>query len=156
MKNYLFISFVVIGILSCQKNDEENNHTKDLWDEISETEYYENEILQNAYLDFYGKWDIKKIAGGYSGLGYEENFDYLEVRNFGIYGFIRNDSLLEYGRIEIKEQSEDKLWIILHRDDNSSYFFPEYELFVELPEEDSLNIFSAAMDGYNYYFNRIK
>ncbi|MBI9068383.1 MAG: hypothetical protein JEZ09_13900 [Salinivirgaceae bacterium] len=158
-KNYFLIGFVlVLGLVACEKdNDDDNNkESSDLWSGILDTKYYNEEILHNIYLDFYGQWGIEKIDGGYSGMGYTPDFDYLEIKNYGIYGFVRNDSLLEYGKIEIMEQNSEKLWIKLQRDENSDFFFNEIELNVELPEKDSMNLFSLAMDGFNYYFNKME
>lgn len=162
MKKYLLFSLVVIGLISCQKDEDKDKdeneiiEAKNLWGGISETEYYENEILDNNNIDLYGKWKMEKTDGGLSGMGYEIDFELLEFRKYGLYGIIRNDSLIEYGKIEVKEQSEEKLWVLLHRNENSVYIFPEYEIYLELPKEDSLNILSASIDGYNHYFSRIE
>ena len=53
------------------------------------------------------------IIGGYSGTGYTADFDQLVIEGFGIFKFYRNDSLLVYGKIEIKEQHDSILRISL-------------------------------------------
>ncbi len=158
LANHFMIScLLILGLVACEKDEDEiNNDPSDLWSGIVETQYYNEEILQNTYLDFYGQWDIERISGGFTGTGYAPDFDYLEIRNYGIYGFVRNDSLLEYGQVVIKEQNLENLWITLQRDDNSDFFFNEFEFFVELPKKDSMNLISSAFDGYNYYFNRME
>lgn len=57
MKKYLLFSLVVIGLISCQKDEDKDKdeneiiEAKNLWGGISETEYYENEILDNNNID---------------------------------------------------------------------------------------------------------
>lgn len=154
MKNLLYSALIFISLVSCEKKEEKVTVQTSLWEGINETQYYNQEIFSDAYLDLYGLWSIKKIDGGFIGTGYEPNFDFLEIRKYGIYGFIRNDRLLEFGKIEILNQTHENLQIELQKDLNAVHFFNEQQLSVIFFTQDSLLLTSAYMDGYNYYFKK--
>lgn len=87
---------IVLGFVSCDKDDDESNS---FLSDFDKNMYYDSEIFNEQYISLYGQWEIDRIDGGLSGHGYEPNFDFLEIKKYGTYGFIRNDSLLEYGKI---------------------------------------------------------
>ncbi len=76
--------FLVSTLLSC---DKETIETKSALSEIEGTTYFDSEIFSADYLKIYGKWRIFDISGGYVGAGYDLNFDYLEIKKYGIYSF---------------------------------------------------------------------
>jgi len=137
-------------ILSCEKDTGIN------LSEIREDNYYESEIFDNLYLDIYGKWKLYGVSGGIHGGGHDLNFDYFEVHKFGIYGFIKNGRVLEYGRIEIDEQNSEDLLITFKPDDKSQVLMYDAEKNVSLPGNDTLTLNSPCCDRYNYHMARIK
>ena len=150
IKTISILSLIIwIGIFSCEKN------TDFKLDEFQEDEYYESEIFDDLNLDIYGKWKLYGVSGGIQGGDHELNFDYFEVKKFGIYGFIRNGRLLEFGRIEIDEQSIEGLSITFRPDYNSEVFMYDSEKYVNLVGNDTLNLNSPCCDRYNYHFKRI-
>jgi len=89
------IGILLFGLLSCEKESNVRFHL----DSIDSHKYYSEEIIPTDYQKIYGKWRLYKVSGGFHGTGYEPDYDYLEIKNFGIYGLVRNDSLFEYGKI---------------------------------------------------------
>jgi hypothetical protein len=156
MKNYrLTIAvFMLISMLSsCNKDTIET--TSPLQDSET-TKYFDSEIFVDSYLNIYGKWKLFDISGGLSGDGYDLNFDYLEIKGYGIYGFVRNDSLLEYGKISPAPQTANDLtlMVVFEKDENSDTFFTDREKYVVFDGNDTLNLNSPCCDRYNYHFKR--
>ncbi|KPK87795.1 MAG: hypothetical protein AMS27_01305 [Bacteroides sp. SM23_62_1] len=152
---YGLIIIIVCHLLSgCEKGDDK---IKFFLDDFTIDKYYTDEILDDQYLDFYGKWELNSISGGFFGIGYQPNFNFLEIKEFGIYGFIRNDTLLEYGKIEIDEQNNIFLKIRFLPDNTvENIFFYDNEKYVELVKMDTLNLSSPCCDRYDYHFVRVK
>ena len=119
---------------------------------------YDSEIFSQNDLKIYGKWKLFDISGGLHGSGYDLNFDFLEIKEYGIYGFVRNDSLLEYGKImpALQTANEIRLKVDLEEDVNSKIFLADKEKYVEFIGNDTLNLNAPCCDRYNYHFERIK
>jgi len=152
------ITFVLLlGLLmSCERD-----YRKFHMDSIKSDKYYSNEIIPTEFQNIYGKWKLYKISGGFSGAGYEPDYDYLEIKRVGIYGLIRSNHLFEYGKIELYKFDNDTpgfLQIRLIPDPyveiNSSMFPPEK--YLELRGKDTLNLYSPCCDMYNYHYKRVK
>jgi hypothetical protein len=156
----LTVSFACLIYMSCEKS---NNDViiKSYLDSIDTEKYYVNEIIPDSYQNIYGTWKLFAVSGGYSGTGHEVNFDYLEIKSIGIYGLVRNDSLFEYGKIELDTfdaHFTDMLQIKLMPDFYTGlnpYMHPN-EKYVNLPQSDSLDLFSPCCDMFNYHFRREK
>lgn len=140
------------GFLSCEKNSENIDY---LLDKLPADKYYASEIFDGSNLDIYGKWRLFNVSGGIHGGGHELSFDYLEVHKYGIYGFIRNGRILEFGKINIEEQGSEGLLITFKPDDDSEVFMYDSEKIVNLSGNDTLNLDSPCCDRYNYHFTRI-
>ena len=154
INSILILSMILfVGIFSCEKKSSEID---DLLDKLPGNKYYESEIFNELNLDIYGKWKLYSVSGGIHGGGHELNFDYLEVHKFGIYGFIRNGSILEFGKINIDEQGSEELLITFKPDDNSEVFMYDSEKYVNFFGNDTLSLDSPCCDRYNYHFKRIK
>jgi hypothetical protein len=133
----------------------ESRHLRDVYlDSIPADNYYASEIFDSPWTDIYGTWYLYGISGGIHGGGHELNFDYLEIKHFGIYGYIRNDSVLEYGRVSIQEQTTEALLVTLLPDENSEQFLWDNEKYVHFGGPDSLNLASPCCDRYNYHYSR--
>jgi hypothetical protein len=155
----LSICILVFGLfLSCEKGDTDNpSHL----DSIGSTKYYPAEMIPSNYQKIYGKWYLFRISGGFSGGGYTPDYDFLEIRNFGIYGLVRNDSLIEYGKIEIDPSDihpMDYLKIRLVADYHKGLnpMMDPPEKYVQLNGADTLNLISPCCDMYNYHFKRVR
>lgn len=156
MKN--LITLVALGaftwlLFSCDENSDNNSSE---FDEIDKTIYFDEEIFSDDYLNIYGKWKVYNISGGFDGDGYDLNFDYLFIKEYGIYGFIRNDSLIEFGKIAPEAQLAESIQLLtnLEKDENSDSFFSDGEKYVVFSGSDTLNLNSPCCDRYNYHFVR--
>ena len=124
---------------------------------LGTTKYFESEIFSVNDQNIYGKWRIESISGGFSGQGYEPDFDYLMIKKYGIYAFIRSGKVLEFGKIVIAqwEEGETMLKINLVKDSKSDSFFSDREKYVEFSGDDIMNLISPPADRYNYHFERV-
>ncbi len=147
----LLILIACIGLLSCEKDDD---IVYDAIDELAEKYYYESEIFDDPYLDIYGQWKCYDISGGWTDQGYEVDFDLLKIKRFGIYGFLRNDSILEYGYIRIDTLINTNLIISFVPDENSDLYLPDPEKWVHFFGEDTLFLPSPCCDRYDFHFVR--
>ncbi|MEE8341591.1 MAG: hypothetical protein V3R52_05800 [Candidatus Neomarinimicrobiota bacterium] len=149
MKIYIIIiTIFCLGILGCEDNN------VNLLDDISKTEYYNSEILNGQYLNIYGKWKLIDVSGGITGDGHELNFDFLILKKYGIYGFVENDDIIEFGKIFIDEQTNEILLVTLIPDDNSDAFMLDPKKYITFNGNDSLTLNSPCCDRYNYHFSR--
>lgn len=152
----LIIFAISILISGCEKEDE----TKSFMDSINSDIYYSTEIIPADYQKIYGKWKLYDVSGGIHGKGYELDFDFMEIKGIGIYGFIRNNNLFEYGKIESETFDKNtqgflQINIIPELLKEQRPYMPP-QVYIELLETDSLNIFSPCCDMYNYHFKRVK
>jgi len=157
MKRIVFSLIIIVTVLtSCEKKDDLESYLNSYDDKM----YYQNEILPKSYTKLYGLWKINDISGGFVGTGYEPNFDYIEFKKFGIYGIIKDGSVVEYGKIEITPTLHndpiDMLKIRIVPEEKNIDFSFNYEIkFIDLNEEDKLNLISPCCDLYNYHFERM-
>lgn len=154
------VIFFLFGLLvslfySCE---DDNMETKSALSGIEAETYFDSEIFSTNNLKIYGKWKLFKISGGFHGGGYDMNFDYLEIKEYGIYGFVRNDSLLEYGKIApaLQMANEIGLRVDMVEDVNSKTFLTDKVKYVEFYGNDTLNLLAPCCDRYNYHFSRVK
>jgi len=152
---FIFVGFLFSTLISCEK---ETIETKSILSEIERKTYYDSEIFSTNYLRIYGKWKLFDISGGFTGYGYKKNFDYLEIKGYGIYGFIRNDTLLEYGKIVpvIPTYNGIVLSVSFEEDMNSMFFIHDKEKTVYFQGNDTMSLNAPCCDRYNYHFERVK
>ncbi len=122
---------------------------------IETDRYYQEEIFNPDNLRLYGIWKLYAVSGGIHGGGHELNFDYLEVKKYGIYGYIKDDNILEYGRILIDEQTDESLLVRLQPDAQSGQFMTDNEKYVQFYGNDTLYLASPCCDRYVYHYSRI-
>ena len=79
---------------ACKKEEFKSTYL----DSLSSDKYFNNEVLTGDSQNLYGLWKAYSVFGGWSGYS-KPDFDYMEIKPYGIYGIIKNDSLLEYGKI---------------------------------------------------------
>lgn len=133
MKTF-YVLILVVFLISCT-ND--SLRTSDLRidtlsniDSISTTKYYQNEIFSDGNLKFYGQWQFLYIyadAGIIMGPGkINPTYDYLEIKKYGIYGKVKDNKLIETGKIEIITQDISQFEIKLKPDDKDSVTYSKW------------------------------
>lgn len=153
----LFCLFVILFVAGCEKDKAPDPQDQDGqgFDIVLDKDlYYSQEIFQDAYLGIYDNWRLDGIIGGYSGIGYEADFDHLVIEGFGIFKFYRNDSLLIYGKIVIKEQNDSILRISFVQGSafcNMNFFdMDKYVWF----RDSSMILRAPCCDRFSYCFTK--
>ncbi len=158
--NRVLKSFTLILFLGLLPSCERENGKFHL-DSIKSDKYYSKEIIPTDFLNIYGKWKLYDISCGFSGSGYEPDYDYLKIKSIGIYGLVRNNQLFEYGKIELYTFDNNTLGFLQIRlipdslVGKKSNMYP-HEKYIELRGNDLLNLFSPCCDLYNYHYKRVK
>lgn len=149
MKNsiYLFIFLAGLLLTACESDCM-------IPDDLADKEYYNNEIFDASWIDIYGNWELNEVTGGIHGAGHELNFDLLQIRKFGVYTFIQDGNVLEYGKIVIDEQTNDYLKITFSPDEDPEVFFFDSEKEIIFQGKDILILQSPCCDRYNYLLDR--
>lgn len=154
----LFTTFLtmMLFIVSCDKDTEKPTS---YLDQIESSKYHDSEIFAAQDVRIYGKWKLFNISGGISGVGHDLNFEFLEIKEYGIYGFVNHGRLLEFGNIVIESQTANGIFtkISFQKDlESSSYFLEDRIKYIEFRGQDTLYLNSPCCDRYNYYFIRVK
>jgi hypothetical protein len=153
---YTIIVVILAGLVAaCEKE------TIDIPGEFAElhpNQYFDIEIFTGHDSTIYGTWKIFDISGGFHGGGCDVNFNYLLIKKIGIYGFLRNDSLMEYGRIVPVAQFpvQPSLLVNFEKDEHSDSFFTDSEKYVHYTGNDTLHLSSPCCDRFNYHFERVE
>ncbi len=146
---------ILFLLLSCNKEPLKN--TVSLIDGISDTRYYNSEIFTPGNLRLYGHWQFLYIyadvgiAGGPGKIN--PNYDFLEIKKYGIYGKVKVNQLFETGKIKIVAQDNAQLEIMLIPDGkdsltNRSWYYITYA-------NDSI-IMTDASVGCGVLFNAFR
>jgi hypothetical protein len=153
---YILILLILTSLFTAC--NEEPIEIPKVLDEVPTTTYFDAEIFAEQDLKIYGTWKLFDISGGIHGSGYEPNFDYLVIKRIGIYGFVRNDSLLEFGKIVPAQWNtfDLRLKVYFEKDEQSDSFFTDTEKYVQFNGNDTLHLNSPCCDRFNYHFERVE
>jgi hypothetical protein len=128
--------------------------------DIPRDKYYSSEIIPGKYLGFYGKWKSIAITGGFSGGTRQPDFDFLIIQNFGIYSIIKNEKIIESGKIEINtfDTKSELLQVkfIADSSNTSEYLGTFPHRYIEIKQASKLNLISSCCDGFDHQFERMK
>ena len=151
MKKLRWIIFL-LSLFSCSKEPSSTS----LLDTIPIFKYYNNEIFSADNMKLYGKWQFSYIyadAGIIAGPGkIDPNYDFLEIKRYGIYGKIKNNSVIESGKIVITKQGSNQLLLSFEPEDKT---LPVYLYDVTFYPKDSLMMRDASV-GCGVLFNEYK
>lgn len=157
-KNYILIILFLFAATNCQKDDIWKDYST-LLDSISSQKYYPSEILNGNYVAVNGTWKVIGTSGGFAGSGYTPDFNYLIIKPNGIFGIIRNDSLITMGKIVVKNQTDKELYVDLVSDKDPDLvkvgIVHDSEKYIEL-HTDTLYLNAPCCDRFNTHFKRVK
>lgn len=158
LRTLLLIAILFSTAAQCQKESSEMNY-QHLMDSLSPDKYYPTQILNEKNKALYGTWKVIGTSGGIAGTGYTPDFNYLVLRNNGIFGIIRHDSLVTTGKISILNQTEDELRVEFVPETDPSIvkceivWDPEKFLVIH---NDTLDINAPCCDRFNTRLKRVK
>jgi len=152
MKKIAMITLTLISMLGCEKSTDRILVS----DQVSKTQYYDNEIFNEKSQKIYGKWKYLYRYGGIGGIKYEPGYDYLEVVKFGIYGKITDNKIKEIGRLIINKQDNNETIIDFFPDDKYKTDYQLIQKIIIFHGYDTLILADNYYDGYGDYYRRIK
>lgn len=161
MKNIFspLVLCILFFLIACDKEEEEVLLTfEEQFNELSEDLYYDDEILSVQDRPLYSWWEIYHTSGGLAGTGYQKEFDILLLKPNGIFGFVRNDSLITIGKITAERDTmiDDRLSIQFVPDSSRSVAYPNlYGNFVTL-QSDTLHLLSGCCDQFETHLKLIR
>jgi photosystem II stability/assembly factor-like uncharacterized protein len=112
----------------------------------------ERDYFSQDYDGMYGTWIIRNISGGFSGGGMEANFDVMTVSKKMHYSLYREDILISDGRIDIIEQTNEKLRVEFNPSNKKGDQLTGFKN-VNLGQ-DTLWLNDDCCDQYSYFFVR--
>jgi len=130
-------------------------------DGIQASKYYSNDIIPDQFANIYGSWKVTGTSGGFTGAGFKKQFDYHILKKNAIFGIVRNDSLIAYGKLILLPETdmyyqnavyckfdfENPVMVELYADQVK---------YIYLKGKDSLDLIAPCYDLYNNYFIREK
>jgi len=156
--NTILIILSLFAFTSCQKDIIGKNYST-LLDSISSQKYYSTEILSDSHVGINGTWKVIGTSGGIAGTAYIPDFNYLIIKPNGIFGVVRDDSLITTGRILIKSQTDSELMVDLISEVSplkvAIQIIQDPEKFIEL-HNDTLNLIAPCCDRFSTHFKRVK
>lgn len=149
----LVIAFCLITLLTaCEKSKEQIL----IWDQVSKTQYYQNEIFNVNNQKIYGKWQFLYSSGGFSGGRINPDYDYLEVVQYGIYGIINGRSIDQIGKLLVSDQDDQHAWITFLPDAQYKTDFQMVRRQTSFAGNDTLILWDLMYDGYYSFYKRIR
>jgi hypothetical protein len=157
MKTLKLIIILAISVFAASCKTE--NISLKLLDEISQTKYYSSDIILEKFQPIYGVWKVTGTSGGFAGTGYPKDFDYLILKRNGIFGIVRNDSLINFGKLTLLTDNTMKPVLTLFcrfdfEKDTKLELNGDSEKYFELAGNDTLNLIAPCCDRYNIHLVR--
>jgi hypothetical protein len=125
-------------------------------DDIPQTKYYTADIMPDSFKNVYGSWKVAKTSGGFNGIGYKNDFDYLLIKKNAIFGIIRNDSLIAFGKIILTQDKQGLISEFVAEKSSNIELCGDNMKYMQLINSDSLILFAPCCDRYNIHFIRSK
>lgn len=153
MNNLIKILWIITGIVFLGSCATQEINLKKL-DLIPATRYYSNDIFYDSNQHIYGVWKLTSTSGGLSGSGFDKDFDYLLLKPNAIFGVVRNDSLIGYGKLTLLSDSP----VFYNNSIHCNFDFDQTagiqlnndpEKYISLTNNDTLNLTAPCCDRYN-------
>lgn len=148
-RKYYLISLLVIFLSGCR----EDSHYQAI-DDISTKEYYSSDIIPDSLQIIYGSWKLIASSGGFTGSGNGKEFDYLVFKKNGIFGVIKDETLISYGKLTVTKNTHS----------TSLNFIPVKSANIDLCNDpvknihfvsnDTLDLIAPCCDRFNIHLVR--
>jgi hypothetical protein len=152
---FLAMGLLVILIYSCRKDNLDKTDFK-VVDSIPTNRYYSSDIMPDNNKEIYGNWKAIGTSGGIAGGGFKVDFGYLILKANGIFGVIRNDSLIAFGKMVLSHEEGSLLCSFDFDKPARIQLYYDPEKYLQLIHHDTLNLIAPCCDRYNIQFIRKK
>lgn len=120
--------------------------------------YSASDKLANQHPSVYGRWEVYATSGGFTGAGYPADFEYLLLKPNGIFGIIRNDSLVSFGKISVNELTATEVSVSFVPDKKAHsqaiQILLDPQKYIRLTDKDSLHLEAPCCDRFNTHLKR--
>ncbi len=150
IKKTLVYVIIFLSLTGCKT---EELYLKKL-DIIPADKYYSTDILPDSAKNIYGTWKALQTGGGIAGTSYKPDFDYLLLKPNAVFGIVRNDSLIAYGKLTLLADNTmhiNDVWFLKFDFDqvaNIELFYGA-EKYFKLIGNDSLDLMAPCCDRFN-------
>lgn len=142
---------------SCSKKKKDEITTpKTAFEAIPVNQYYSSDPIPDSLKSIYGKWKFLDYFGSIAGTSEKGDFDFLLLKNNGIYGITRNDSLISNGKLDIRNSNGV---VAIDFIPSKSSLKPYLSGFLKSPTfktSDTLFLSDPCCDLYSYRFARVR
>ena len=154
MKKIIWIACFILIAFSCEKEVV----MVSIADLVKQGQYYDNEIFSAQNQKIYGQWEFLFSYGGIAGSKIMPTSNYsMEFIPFGICGKIKDNEIVEIGKIQIIKQDTNQTVIDFVPDDKYKTDYFLIQKSIVFMGKDTLILGDYNMyDGYSNYYKRIK
>ena len=150
MKSIFRIMVLLLLLTGCKTED---IYLKKL-DLISTDKYYSTDIIPDSFKNIYGIWKVTGTSGGFAGSGFGKDFDYMILKPNAIFGIVRNDTLIAYGKLNLLQNIPtiyiNALNCEFDFDKNSLIeLSADNEKYLQLVGTNTMNLIAPCCDRYN-------
>jgi hypothetical protein len=148
---------VLLGFIACKKDSTSGNEIDtSLTDTISENRYYSQDVFPPQYADLYGIWKLNLVSGGFTGSNQDLAFDYLILKQNGIYCVVDNNMVMEFGKMVISNQLDECMLTEFVPDSLSKSYVGDFEKCIDLSRKDTLMLHAPCCDRFDFVLSRLK
>jgi hypothetical protein len=149
IKHFL-VSLIIIIPSGCTKD---YSHYQSIED-ISSEEYYSSDIMPDSLQKLYGSWKLIASTGGFSGSGNGKEFDYLVFKRNGIFGVIKDETLIAYGKLTLTYKTHSTLLNFIPVKSSEIDLCTDPIKNIYFVSNDTLNLNAPCCDRFNIHLVR--
>lgn len=138
-----------------QNNDRDNRPSRKLY-EFSKSYYFNTDFMPAEFKICYGNWKALSTSGGFDGNGFALDFDHLVLKPNNIFGIIKNDTLIAYGKMVLVKKENTLNCKFIFDGKGKIELAHDYEKFFKLTHPDTLELVAPCCDRYNIKLVREK
>jgi len=145
LKMNIFLMTILPLFISCNSGYNQ--------EEKVDTSAYNSEVFEKQFIMFYGSWELQKIETGWGEI--PPDFDYLDIKPFGTFSILRNDTIVANGKIEIINQDENLLNIRFEANNNITLnLLQDSEKRIIFKNGNLIEMIAPCCDRANYRLKR--
>ena len=104
----------------------------------------------------FGKWEMVSSSGGFSGVGYGRDIDFLLIQKDSTFSITRGTSIIATGKFGIAREDDNLVadFNCLEKADIEIELCNDRKKYLEFPETNKMSLNGLCCDSYNLHFVR--
>jgi len=111
-----------------------------------------------SFEEMKGTWNLVSTSGGFTGAGFDSNFDQLAIYNNYDFELFFDDAVVGNGTVMQIDSIGDEIHVIFSGTSTQPNIWTELiddpEKMVTFEDSDKMNLFSPCCDRYNLHFEK--